>query len=142
MKSKVLVAALIGTVLSFIMGWLLWGALFKSVLDANMTHYEGLMRPDPPDARGIVGFLLSGFAWSWLVAYACDSWANSRSFMSGMKTSLLIAIPVTLSYDSMFYGMMNLWQPTGVVIDIVCNVVSAACVGGVIGWWLGRGTSE
>ena len=41
MNTKVLLAAIVGGVVAFLLGWLLFGILLADFMDKNMIHYEG-----------------------------------------------------------------------------------------------------
>ena len=48
MKLSTIVAALVGAVVMFLLGWLFFGLLLATYFNSNMIKYPGLAK-DPPD---------------------------------------------------------------------------------------------
>ena len=136
MNNRVLVGGLIGGVVFFLLGWVVYGMAIGDTLDANMM--TGLSRTDEEMQLAFValGNLLFGF----LLAYVLDK-ANSLSFTAGASVGAMIGFLLSLGGNLTMYGTTNLFTSlTGVFVDVVAVTVMCALVGGVIGWWYGRST--
>ncbi len=136
---KMLLAAAVGGVVYFLLGWAVWGVALANFFK-HAAEVEALIQR-PPEEFGLVSMLLSCLAWGVLFAYIFSRWAGIRTFASGAVAGATIAVLVSLSVN---FGMLamyksNFTDPTKLVADAVVSGVVSAIVGGVIGWMLGRG---
>jgi len=132
-SNKILVAGIVGAVVAFILGWLIWGMALAGV---DMGIPDGIMRSDEemqflPLAIGHLGF---GF----LLAIVFGRWASISTFSTGAKAGAMIGFLFTFATDLILLGTTHLMNTTGAIIDIVAATVSMAITGGVVAWWLGR----
>lgn len=135
MNTRVLLATLAGGLVSFLLGWLVFGVLLMSYYNSMMTP-EGTatMRAEPI----FWAYILSGLVWSLMLALVYNRWAGISTFRMGAIAGAVIGFLVSLSIDLGFYAGMNLWDdPVGFVVDPLANAVVGAAIGGVIGWVLG-----
>lgn len=137
MNMKVLIAALVGGVVAFLLGWLIWGTLLMGYYEASMIHYEGLMKTEGEMNLGLM--FLSNLTLSLLMALLFQR-MGIKDLMGGAMTGALIGGLFFLSVDLGFLAMMNYFATTTVVlVDVLANIVWTACIGAVIGLLLGRG---
>ncbi|MCC6600772.1 MAG: hypothetical protein IT223_08870 [Crocinitomicaceae bacterium] len=136
MSTKTILAALVGTAVAFLLGWVIFGNLLAEYYNKNTVHFEGLMRGD--DTR-LYGIAVENLCLSLLFAYVFDRWANFRTFVSGFTGALIIGAPIFAFQDLMMWSTMNLCGIKMIVIDIAVNTVFAGIIGGAIGWVLGTG---
>ena len=132
-----ILAALAGGVVAFLLGWLVFGMLLASFYEENMVHYEGLMRGEN-DMR-LYGIALANLSLSAMFAYIFDRCANFRTFASGFTGALIIGLLTFTFFDMMMWSTMNMFSVKTMVIDIVVNAVFAGIIGGVVGMVLGSG---
>jgi len=59
MIKKLILAALAGSVIQFLLGWLIYGILLANFMNCNTSHYEGLMK-DMETGSFIILIFLSG----------------------------------------------------------------------------------
>lgn len=133
MNTKTLIGGLIGGVVYFLLGMLVWGFLLKDMMASNMSCMRAEAEMSIP--LGIVANLL----WGLFLAWVLTKFQNVNSFSTGMQTGALFAGFLSLAMDIGFYTystMFNSWS--AVAIDIALNIVMGAIVAGVIGWWYGR----
>ncbi|HRY99258.1 MAG TPA: hypothetical protein P5550_09420 [Bacteroidales bacterium] len=135
MNMKVIYAALAGAVAYFLLGWLVWGTLLMDFMEANSTHYPGLMKEEP--MLGL--YFLSNLAISFMLAYVFHQWAGFRTAARGAWGGLLIGACIVISYDLMFFGGMNMFNSKAMAVDIIAGTLVLGIVGAVIGWVLGLG---
>lgn len=134
-----LLAALVGAVLAFFGGWLIFGVLLHSFYESNTVHYEGLMRSE--SEMRLHGVAAAQLCFAGLLAYIFDRWANIRSFGPGFVGGLIVAGLMTAGFNLQMWSWMNLMPFKALVVDIVANAIFWGLIGGVIGWVLGRGKS-
>ena len=133
MNLKVIYATLAGGVLSFLLGWLVFGLVLMNFYTNNSIHYEGLMKTEPT----LILIFLSCLVMSFFMAFVFNSWAGFKSFGKGLYGGFIIGIFIGLSYDLSFLAMMNLYSVKVMVVDVLANGVTNAIIGGVIAWILG-----
>lgn len=135
MNTRVLLAALAGTVASFLMSYLLFEVALKD-------YYQSMMNPDAKafikDPPVMWAFVASSFAWSLMLALVYNRWAGISTLRAGAIAGAIISFLVVLSFDLGMYGYMNVWTDTvGLIVDPLVNAVMGAVVGGAVGWALG-----
>ncbi|HLM00248.1 MAG TPA: hypothetical protein VK400_04270 [Pyrinomonadaceae bacterium] len=132
---RVLVATLVGGIVNFFLGWLLFGILLAGYFKAHMIHYPGLEK-DPPE---MIPLVLFNFVYAWLFAFIFDYWARIRTFAAGLKGGALIMLPLVLAANLQYKAFMNLhtgYAP--ILVDMLVAAVMGAIMGGVIGFVLGK----
>ena len=135
MSIKTILAAIAGAILAFLLGWLIYGFLLMDYFEANTTHYDGLMKEMP----NLLLVFINNLIWSSLLAFIFYKWAGIKSFAGGIKGGIIIALPISLSFDLYLVSGMNIFTPTLVVVDVIASTVMWAIVGGLIGFILGTG---
>ncbi len=135
MSTKAILAAVAGSVLAFLLGWVIYGMLLMDYFESNSTHYEGLMKEMP----NLLLIYINNLIWSLLLAFIFDKWAGARSIGSGIKAGIIIGLPIALSFDLFILAGMNLFTPTLMVVDVLASTVITALTGGLIGYILGTG---
>ncbi len=131
---KLSIATLVGAVVFYLAGFLIWGIALDGLQNDHLTHYEGLGK-EMPD---MLPMILSMVCTALLYAIIYEKWAGIRTFMTGAKAGALIALLVGLGHSLLMMSMMNLIDWTIVFSDVVGNLVWGALGGGVIGWMLGK----
>lgn len=138
MYTKILLATLLGGVVMFLLGWLVFGILLMDYYTANTTHYDGLMKEMPN--LGLI--FLANLLMAFLYAFIFQRWAGIRTFVGGLNGGMIIGLLFTLIMDLMFISGMNLYPASLIVVDVIVNTIMAGIVGGVIGWFLGTGKKQ
>lgn len=135
MNVKVVVAAVIGGLASFLLGWLIWGTLLMD----TMSQYQNAscMKPESEMNMGLL--IAANLLWGFLYAYIFNNWRGELNFKSGLLPGAIISVLIGLAFDLYtitFTTMSNSYTPVG--INLVANAVVGALIGGVVTWWLGR----
>ena len=137
MNTKTIVGGLIGGVVFFLLGWLVWGFLLKD----TMTSCTGCMRPeeDLMNMKTMVMAILSNLLYGIFLAWVLSKFAGVNSFSTGLKNGALFMALLGIAMDLGFYAYSTMFTSMScMLIDIVLNIVMGGIVGGVIGWWFGR----
>jgi len=134
--NKFLIGGIIGGIVYFLLGYLVFGMLLKDFMASNMGSATGVMKADMDFVWWalIVGNLFSGLALSYILSKAGVSSAGAGAWV-GFVASLLIAA----AFDFIWLGVSNINSLKGSLVDIVASAVMGAIVGAVIGWYLGMG---
>jgi hypothetical protein len=136
MNLRVLVAAIVGTIVMFFLGFLIFHLALGTYLHANMISYPGLMKEPMPD---MVPLVLSNFAFSWIYAYIFDQWAGVRTFFGGMIAGITIAIPLAIAIELQYVAFFNLYKTIMIVfVDVIAIAVMNGITGGVMGLIIGK----
>lgn len=136
MNLRVLVAAIVGAIVMFALGFAIFGVALASFMKANTIHYPGLMKEPMPD---MVPLILSNFAFAWIYAYIFDQWAGVRTFVGGALAAITIAIPLALAIDLQYLAFMNIYNSLLVVlVDVIAIAVMNGITGGVMGLIIGK----
>jgi hypothetical protein len=135
--NKIIVAGLLGSVLAFILGWIIWGMLLSGVMGNYAGTASGVMRGQDEMLWFplVIGHLGLGF----LLAIIYGRWAAISTFNTGAKAGSAIGFLVAFANNMIMLGTTHIMQPTGAIIDIIASAISMGFIGGFIGWWLGRG---
>jgi hypothetical protein len=135
MNSKILVAGLIGSVASLLLGYLFYGTLLAGMLaEASMPGTQRAMTEIQWPF-----LILSNLASGYFISYLFSKWANITTFSNGLNAGATIGLFVGCIYNFTYYAVTNMMTLKGHLIDIVTTIVITGIVGGLVGWWLGRG---
>jgi hypothetical protein len=135
MKAKPILGVLASAATGFFLGWVIFGMALAGFYEANMTHYDGLMK-DPPE---MWGFIVGNLSIGGLYTYIFYHLVGINTFVKGFISALIIAFLVTLSFDVYFYGGMNLFTLQVLVVDVIVNALLGGLMGGVAALVLGTG---
>ncbi len=142
-NNKFILAVIIGTVVSFLLGWVIYGILLKSTMDANCglpkeLHEKVFRQTDKPDPMTLVTILISNFFGAVLLT-TIAVWANARTIASGAKVGALVGALMALNFDLLWYSMSYLFTPTEIAIDVCAALVMTSITTAVIALILGKG---
>lgn len=137
MKTKLIFALLAGAATYFILGWLIFGIALQGFYEANMTHYDGLMKTSSP----MWGYVVGSFLQAGVLTYFF-SLAGIRTFGKGLISAMIIIVMISTTYDLYYYTGMNLFTGQILVVDVIANTVMGGLVGGVVALVLGMGKKE
>lgn len=140
MNSRVLLAAIVGAVAHFLLGWVIYGMALMSFMNAQMTPAgAAVMRAEPI----IWGYAVGSLAWAFLLAWIFSRYTTITTFNGGMMAGAVIGLLTALSVDMNMYAGMNAWTGmTGLFVDLLANAVISGIVGGVVGMMLGRNAGK
>jgi hypothetical protein len=130
---KFAVAALVGGVTCFILGYVIYGVLLAGYMSANMM--PGLMK-DPPD---FIHLGLGNLASGALLATVIGGWAKTGGVGPGLKIGAILGVLVAASFDLTMFGTSNVMtNPDVMLVDICASTVLTALAGAAVGAALGR----
>ena len=133
--NKWLIAGIVGGVVSFIAGFIIWGLALDAFAQANMGSATGIRKEEMGDMWAVVvGALASGF----LVALIF-SWANIKTPAAGAKTGAIIGLLLGININFIMFGTTNVTTLPLAVVDTLAYGVLYVAIGAVVGWMLGRG---
>ena len=127
-KSNVL-ATIIGFVVMFMLGYVIWGIATAEFFEAHATN--SIMK-DPPDLLFIaLGNLIGTFAISTIYG----KWAaGTYSAATGFAFGIWIGIFVGLGMGLLWYGTSELMDMTGHLVEAIIDILFYGIIGAVIGF--------
>lgn len=140
MNSKTIIAGILGGICSFLMGWLLYGVLFKDIMAGMEGSATGVMRAD--DEMVFWALILGNLIMGILIAYIFSQWASINTLMGGLIGGATFGGLFATGYNFIFYGTTNVITLSGLFMDIVINIILWGVSSAIIGWWLGRSSSN
>ena len=134
-KNRIL-ATLVGFVVLFLLGWLLYGMLLMDFYQSNAGSATGVMRAEEDMVWWalIAGNLLQAY----FLVYVFGNWANITTFGGGAKAGFILGLIVGFAINLNMYATSNLMNMTAALVDPFVSAVMMSITGGVIGVMLGR----
>jgi hypothetical protein len=133
MNKKILAGAIVGSIVAFLLGWLIFGMLLESFYQNGVIYYEGLMK----DAPNLLPIYAGNLAWATLIAILFDKMAVTRPGGGAIWGAIIFAFFV-FGMDSFFYATMNLYKPMTLVVDVIVNTVFGGIMGAVIAFVMNK----
>jgi hypothetical protein len=133
---KVLIGGILGGVVYFFLGWLLWGVILKETMAAPADIQSVIEIPE--EEMRISFMAISCIVWGIFIAFIFNKWASISTFMGGLKGGAIIGVFVSLTVGTAMYSMYTFTSLQNIALDTITNAVASGITGGVIGWYLGR----
>lgn len=135
-----LLAALVGGVAAFFLGWLIFGIVTAGYMEKHVLQAPGLMKTEAEMNLGLMA--LSNLAVALAFAWIFDRMGVVTA-MGGAMAGAVIGFLFYLSVDLSFLAMTNMLDgPVAALVDTLSYTVWSSCVGGVVGYMLGRGKAK
>jgi len=132
-----IVAGVLGGVAFFLLGWLIWGIVLMDM----MSQYSNASCMKPEAEMNMMYMVIANLIWGFAFAYIFSNWSGAKSFSSGLVPGAIISVLIGVSFDLYSLAMTTMMtSTTPVFINIAANIVVGGIVGGLICWWLGRGS--
>jgi hypothetical protein len=137
--NKFFLGGIVGGIANFLLGWLVWGKLLMNFMKENSNQTTGVFRSENDMIwwAMIVGNLAIGFLISFIL-----SKAKVRTITGGALTAGFAGLLISLGIDCMMYAQMDLFNTTGMMVDIAATTVVSAIVGAIVGGLNGRGAAS
>lgn len=122
-KSFIL-SAIAGTITYFLLGWLFYGILFTEIY--------------PSKGENAISFIFIGcFVYAFLYTYIYKQWASICTLKGGAIAGLILGFLNSLSMNFFMYSS-KAFNLEHFFTDLVIGSITAAIMGGVIGYVLGK----
>jgi hypothetical protein len=137
MKLKTLIGGLIAGVVSFLLGWLVFGILLHNYYEANSVQYPGLNWAQPR----MWALIIANLSWGFLLAYILDL-SGANSIMKGFTIGFVVFLLATLGIDMFSLAFMHLMRIRLALVDTATNAVFGGLIGAIVGWWYSRSSDK
>ncbi len=135
--TKLLLATLVGAVVNFLAGWLIYGMLLMDTMKNGMTEAAKAVMKGPGEEIIPLYFVSSVFA-ALMLAYIYERWAGIRTMVAGATAGTVIFMLMALNIDLGFMAGMNMFNGNSMlIVDVLVYGVFGALTGGAVGWMLG-----
>lgn len=133
MNNRFFLAAIIGGIAYFLLGYLVYGVMLMNFYSAHTTTYPGLMR------AGIMfwSIFLSSLCMAFLLTWIFGRWGNINTLSGGLMAGFIVGLLTQASFDLGIYAFFNLYDCTYLIVDIIVTSFFTAVIGGIIAWILG-----
>jgi hypothetical protein len=121
-------ATLVGGIVSFVVGYLIWGMLFADFFASNAGTATGVMK-DPPD---MVPLFLGTLVGAALMTLIIVRWAKASSAGDGLRIGATVGFMISLNMGLVWYGTSNINTMTSMLVDPFLGAVHGGIVGAVI----------
>ena len=134
MSSKVLVATVIGGIVNFILGYVIYDLLLGNFYGSH-TGGSSVMREIPE--MWAIG--LGCLAYAATLALVFDRWAGIKTIRTGAQAGAWIGLLSGVAYSAWRYAETYSYDgPMMIFVEGVTMAILSALTGAAIGWWLGR----
>ena len=127
------VAALVGGITMWGVGYLIWELAFADFFAANAGSATGVAR----DANLDWAIALGTLSLAVLITLAVG-WAGGSSIGEGFKLGATVGFLVWFGVDFIRYGVTNISSLTATIVDPLLEIVRSGIGGAVIAALLGR----
>lgn len=136
MNLRVLVAAIVGAIVMFFLGFLIFGLGLSGFFKAQLLPAAIPIAREMPD---MIPLFLSNLVFAWFYALVFDHWAGIKTFVGGVLGGMTIGIPIAIAIDLNFMSMFKIYGSYLVVlVDAIAIAIMSGISGGVIGLVLGK----
>ncbi len=136
MNKNFLTATIVGAVVLFVTGYLIFELALGGFYEANQGSATGVMRESPRWSW----FIVSIVAWAAMLALALG-WSGAEDPATGFRVAAVVGLLVALSFDFAQFAWTNLMTLTLAVVDPIMVALHAGIAGAVMGMVMGRGSN-
>lgn len=126
---RFVIGTVIGAVVLFALGYLIFELMFGDFYAANRGSIAGVDR----DPQLLWAVALGAVSYAALTTLGIGSRAGSSSFAGGAKIGAIVGFLLWFTADFTIYGVTNLGSLTRTVVDPLLELMRGSVAGGVIG---------
>jgi uncharacterized membrane protein len=130
-SKRFLISGLVGGIVSFFVGFLIYGILLAKLMDASTGSATNVMKgPNEMVYWSIIlGSLFMGFTLAFIFELA-----KIKSIGSGIMVGAIAGFLIIAGHDFTSYGTSNLFNLNGLVADVLASTLMQAITGAAIGF--------
>ncbi len=136
-RSKFTLAGVIGGIVYFFLGWLVYGIVLRDVT-ALPDDIRAVVEY-PPEEFKMSFMIISCLVYGLFLSFIASYWAKVSTLGGGFKVGAIVGVFVTLAVGFGMSSMFRMNTIPQIFINAVAEIVCAGGAGAVIGWFLGRG---
>lgn len=129
---RLVIGSIVGTVVLYLLGMLIWQMLFSDFFDANAGSAMGVDRETPI----VWAVVLGSLCYAVLLTLALEV-SGKKGVGGGLLVGAVVGALIWGTADFILFGVTNLNTLTGAIADTVLEGVRGAITGGVVALVLG-----
>jgi hypothetical protein len=134
---KIVLAALVGTIVYFGICWLVFEGLLGKYMSANTTQIVGFKKSE--EESSMLMLIVSCAAYALLLAVVMGNWTQVNTFKEGAILGATVGILVATMTNSYWYSTSHFFNGFAPILaDIAAAGVTVGIMGGAIAWILGK----
>jgi uncharacterized membrane protein len=130
---RTLAAIIVGVVVLYLTGWLIFDKLFASYYAANAGSATGVDRADRIIWAMAVGYV----AYAYLIVFAMRYRPGAGSIGKGVVVGATVGFLIWATVDFILYGITNLHNLNVTIVDPLLELVHGGISGAVIALVMG-----
>jgi uncharacterized membrane protein len=126
-----LLSGLVGGIVSFFVGFLIYGILLAKMMDASTGTATNVMRG--PNDMVYWSIMLGSLFMGLTLAYIFEL-AKIKSVGTGCIVGAIAGLLIIAGHDFTSYGTSNLFNLNGLFADVIASTIMQAITGAAIGF--------
>jgi hypothetical protein len=122
------VGIIVGTLVSMIVGYVIWNVLAADFFASNMGSATGVMR----DTQLLWAVIIGTASYTALIALALGAQSGELTIAGGLKVGAIVGFLVWFSVDFILFGAMNVNTLTIAIVDPILEAIRAGITGAAI----------
>ncbi len=122
------VGIIVGTLVSMIVGYVIWDVLVADFFASNMGSAMGVMR----DTQLLWAVIIGTASYTALIALALGAQSGELTIAGGLKVGAIVGFLVWFSVDFILFGIMNVNTLTIAIVDPILEAIRAGISGAAI----------
>ncbi len=122
------VGIIVGTLVSMIVGYVIWDVLAADFFASNMGSATGVMR----DTQLLWAVVIGTISYTTLIALALGAQSGELTIAGGLKVGAIVGFLVWFSVDFILFGIMNVNTLTVTIVDPILEAIRAGITGAAI----------
>jgi hypothetical protein len=125
---RIIIGTIVGAVVLYVLGYLIFNVLIESFYAANMTSVPGVFH----ESQVQWAIILGEAAAAALLTLAILSRGGTPSLAGGAVAGAVVGFLVWVTADFVYYGLASIWTLTIVIVDPFVEAVRHGITGAVI----------
>jgi hypothetical protein len=134
MNKNTIIATIVGAVLLFVLGYVIWGMLLVDFFAANAGTATNVARETPVMWAQILGCVLYGAA----ITLAIQGKGETADVMAGLTTGAIVGLLIWGTADFTLFSINHVNNLTATIADVVLEVVRGGITGAVVALTLSK----
>lgn len=132
-ETEVIAAAVVGTVVYFLFGWLVFEVLLGPFMKARTTSIDGFLKS--PEESSMLMLLVSCASYALLLAILMSKdYLDIRNFPGGVDIGATVGILVAIMTNSYWFATTHFFNNLAPVLaDVAAAGLTVGVMGGVVG---------
>jgi hypothetical protein len=125
MDMKILKGTLIGGIVFFLLGWLVYGILLADFMTSNYNQCAYR----PMEEMVWWAMILSNLIYAYFLTLILK-WTGAQGLLDGLKTGALVGLLFAATIDFSFYAMTTMFYNMGaILVDLIASTAMTAAIG-------------